>query len=112
MTPDAPPTARILVIDDDEVMLETCQRILERQGYHVETEQDGVRGRDRALRGQYDLVLVDMRMPEIDGLDLLVAVRERRSDLEIIVITGYSTIESADSSSTRDFAFSDAARNR
>jgi DNA-binding NtrC family response regulator len=95
MSSDAPPTARILVIDDDEIMLETCQRILERQGYHVETEQDGVRGRDRALRGQYDLVLVDMRMPEIDGLDLLVAVRERRSDLEIIVITGYSTIESA-----------------
>jgi DNA-binding NtrC family response regulator len=95
MPPEPAPVARILVIDDDEVMLQSCQRILERQGYHVDTEQDGIQGRDRALRGQYDLVLVDLRMPEIDGLDVLVAIHERRADLEVIIITGYSTIESA-----------------
>jgi len=95
MSTETAPHPRILVIDDDEVMLQSCQRILERQGYHVETEQDGIQGRERALRGHYDLVLLDMRMPEIDGLEVLVAIRERRSDLEVIVITGYSTIESA-----------------
>jgi DNA-binding NtrC family response regulator len=91
-TPNAP---RILVIDDEEVMLESCRRILERKGLTVDTEQDGLRGRDRALNGNYDLILLDVRMPQIDGLDLLADVRRRRSDLEVIVMTGYSTIDSA-----------------
>jgi len=90
-----PPVPTVLVIDDDEVMLESCRRILERKGLAVETEADGLRGRERALRGGFDLVLLDVRMPQIDGLDLLSDIRGRRGDLEVIVITGYSTIDSA-----------------
>jgi DNA-binding NtrC family response regulator len=85
----------VLVIDDDEVMLDSCRRILERKGLVVETEADGLRGRERALQGGFDLVLLDVRMPQIDGLDLLSDIRGRRGDLEVIVITGYSTIDSA-----------------
>ena len=87
--------ARVLVIDDEEVMLESCRRILERRGFRVDTEADGLRGRDRALHGDYDLVLLDIRMPQVDGLELLAEVCRRRSDLEVIIVTGYSTIESA-----------------
>jgi len=86
---------RVLVIDDDDVVLVSCRRILEAAGYEVDTEREGLRGRERALQGGHDLILVDMRMPEIDGLDLLAAVRERRSDVELIVITGYSAIDTA-----------------
>jgi two-component system, NtrC family, response regulator PilR len=86
---------RVLVIDDDDVMLESCQRILESVGYQVDTEPQGLRGRERAVRGGYDLVLVDMRLPDLDGLDLIAAVREQRSDVELIVITGYSTVGTA-----------------
>jgi DNA-binding NtrC family response regulator len=86
---------RVLVIDDDEVMVESCRAILERQGFRVDADQDPFRGRERALRGTYDLVLLDIRMPELDGMEILSAVRERRSDLEVIMITGYSTVESA-----------------
>jgi len=87
--------ARVLVIDDEEVMLESCRRILERRGFSVDTEADGLRGRDRAMHGSYDLVLLDLRMPQIDGLEVLAEVRKRRTDLEVIIVTGYSTIDSA-----------------
>ncbi len=86
---------RVLVVDDEEVIVESCRAILERQGCLVDGELDGTRGRERALRGEYDLVLLDVRLPGSDGLEILAAVRERRSDLEVIVITGHSTIETA-----------------
>ncbi len=86
---------RVLVIDDDEVMLDSCRRILDRKGISVDTEPDGLRGRQRALEGGYDLVLLDLRMPQINGLDLLSDLRIRRTDVEVILITAYSTIDSA-----------------
>ena len=86
---------RVLVIDDDDVMLLSCRRILEGSGYAVETESSGLRGRDRALRESHDLVLVDMWMADVDGLDIVADVHERRSDVELIVITGHSTFETA-----------------
>jgi DNA-binding NtrC family response regulator len=95
MSPDQPDTPRVLVIDDEEVMLESCRRILDRKGLRVDTEADGLRGRDRALKGKYDLVLLDVRMPQVDGLDLLDQLRRDRPDVEVIIITGYSSIDSA-----------------
>jgi DNA-binding NtrC family response regulator len=86
---------RILVVDDEDIMVEACREVLERQGCIVDGETDARSGRDRALRGAYDLVLLDVRMPGLDGLEILAEVREKRSDLEVIVITGHSTIESA-----------------
>ena len=74
------PAPCVLVVDDDEVMLDSCRRILERKGFVVETEIDGLRGRQRALQGQFDLVLLDVRMPQIDGLDLLSDLRAQRAD--------------------------------
>jgi DNA-binding NtrC family response regulator len=86
---------RVLVIDDDEVMLDSCRRILQGSGYDVDTESSGARGRARAIAGGYDLVLVDMRLPDMDGLDLIGDVREQRSDVELIVVTGYATVGTA-----------------
>lgn len=86
---------RALVIDDDEVILEACRAVLQRNGFEVDVTTDAVEGRDLAIRGPYSLVLVDMRMPILDGMEVLRSVRERRSDLEVIMITAYSTVESA-----------------
>ncbi len=86
---------RVLVIDDDDVMLESCRRSLETVGFSVDVEREGLRGRDRATRGDYQLVLVDLRLPDADGLDLVAAIREQRADVEVIVITGYSTVDTA-----------------
>jgi len=76
-------------------MLQSCVEVLTRRGYEVDTEQDPFDGRDRALRGRYDIVLLDVRMPNLDGMEILSAIREHRSDLEVIIMTGYSTIDSA-----------------
>ncbi len=86
---------RVLVVDDEEVIVESCRAVLERHGCLVDGELDGTRGRERTLRGEYDLVLLDVRLPGADGLEILAAVRERRSDLEVVVVTGHSTIETA-----------------
>lgn len=94
--PESPPLRhRVLVVDDDDVMRESCRRILQTVGYDVDTEPTGLGGRTRALEGGYDLALVDMRLPDINGLDLVAAIREQRSDVEVIVVTGYSTVASA-----------------
>ena len=95
MASKEPDNPRVLVIDDEEVMLESCRRILDRKGLRVDTEADGLRGRDRAISGKYDLVLLDVRMPQVDGLDLLVQLRKDRPDVEVIIITGYFSIDSA-----------------
>src|SRR5512144_893646 len=95
MTGAEPTRRRVLVIDDDDVMLDSCRRILQSSGYDVEVERDGIRGRERAIEGGYDLVLVDMMLPGLDGLDLIAAVRERRSDVELVVVTGYATVATA-----------------
>jgi DNA-binding NtrC family response regulator len=89
------PAPRVLVIDDDEVMLDACRRILRAEGFDVDVEAEGLRGRARALDVAYDLVLVDLRLPDIDGLDLLAALRERQPDVELMVITGHSSLDSA-----------------
>jgi two-component system, NtrC family, response regulator PilR len=95
MSTENSPRPRVLVIDDDDVMLASCRRILESSGYSVDTESDGQRGLERALREGHQLVLVDVRMPDADGLDIVAAVHQRRSDVELIVVTGYSTFDNA-----------------
>ncbi len=86
---------RVLVIDDDDVILESCRRALETIGCSVDVERAGLPGRDRAIHGDYQLVLVDRRLPDADGLDLVAAIREQRADLELVVITAYSSVDSA-----------------
>jgi signal transduction histidine kinase len=86
---------RIFVIDDDEVMLLSCRRILEKDGYEVETYNSGVEGLQRIQQVQPELLLVDLKMPEIDGLQVIERVRAISPEIVIAVITGYATISTA-----------------
>lgn len=87
---------KVLVIDDEDVALSACRAILERHGLHVDTEKDPRRGHVRALGDAgYDLILLDVHMPDIDGIELLSLLHERRSNLEVILMTGYSTVPEA-----------------
>jgi signal transduction histidine kinase len=90
-----PPSARVFVIDDDEVMLLSCRRILEKDGYAVETFESGTAGLARLAEAKPQLLLVDLKMPELDGLQVIARVREIDPDLVIAVITGYATIATA-----------------
>lgn len=88
-------TGTVLVIDDDEVMLLTCRRSLERSGYRVETCPDGHAGleRLRALRPQ--VLLVDLKMPHLNGREVIERARAIDRDVVISVITGYATSPTA-----------------
>ena len=85
----------ILVIDDEDTMRNACQQVLCKGGYHIETSGDGVDGLHKVRKLNPDLVLVDLKMPGISGMEVLEKIGEIDSTIICIVITGYATIESA-----------------
>jgi two-component system, sensor histidine kinase and response regulator len=95
--PAASPGSRpaVFVIDDDEVMLLSCRKILEKDGYTVQTFESGSAGLARLAEERPQLVLVDLKMPELDGLQVIARIRAIDPDLVIAVITGYATITTA-----------------
>jgi len=86
---------RILVIDDEPVIGMACRRTLEPEGYQVDVQTNPRLGLDAATSGHYDVLLVDLMMPELDGLEVLRRVKEAGIASELIIITGHGTIESA-----------------
>jgi two-component system, sensor histidine kinase and response regulator len=95
VVPIADPPRRVFVIDDDDVMLLSCRRILEKDGYAVETFDTGVDGLRRLADVRPQLLLVDLKMPELDGLQVIDRVRAIDTEIVIAVITGYATISTA-----------------
>ena len=90
-----PAKVRIMVIDDEEVVLKSCRRILGRSGYQVETTTDPREGLQRVLDEFFNLVIVDLMMPDLDGMEVLKSVKAHRPETEVIMITGYSTVKNA-----------------
>ena len=91
--PEAP--AHILVIDDDKAMRDACFQILSRQGYRVELAASAKQGLSLLERLSFDTILLDLVMPDLDGLEALKKIRALDPDVEVIIITGYGTIQSA-----------------
>jgi len=87
--------SRILVIDDEEGMRAGCRRALVPQGHEVDTAASMAGGLDLIRREHYDLVLLDVMMPDGSGIDLIDPIHERDPDTICIIITGYATIELA-----------------
>ncbi len=86
---------RILVIDDEENMLLMFRQILEKEQYEVETAPDGPRGLQIASDHAVDLVISDLSMPGMDGIEVLKRMKLIQPDAPFIVLTGFGTIESA-----------------
>jgi DNA-binding NtrC family response regulator len=86
---------RILVIDDDVGVLESTARMLRASGYTVQTAASGDEGHDLARGDVFDVILSDMRMPGLSGLDLLSKLRTSHVDASFIVMTGFGTVDSA-----------------
>ncbi len=93
--PDSPANNLILVIDDDEIMRLSCEQVLKKAGYRVETFGNGRDGIERLGKVRPFLLVVDIKMPELDGFEVISIVRKLDPDLVIVVITGYTTIETA-----------------
>lgn len=86
---------RILVVDDEKIVHESCGRILREEGYEVENATSGEEALHRVGKKHYDLVLIDIRMPDMDGIETLEQIREKNPDIPVVVFTGYPSIETA-----------------
>jgi len=89
------PLARILAIDDETSIRETLRSILETEGYAVEVAQGGKEALEAFKNQSYDVVLCDVKMQGMDGIEVLVALREIAPDLPVIMISGHGTIDTA-----------------
>jgi DNA-binding NtrC family response regulator len=83
----------ILVVDDDKSILRTLTRILQKAGYEVDTAETGREAMDKIEKHRYSLALVDVRLPDVDGTDLLVSMKDNLRDTVKIVITGFPSME-------------------
>jgi two-component system, NtrC family, response regulator HydG len=86
---------RVLIIDDQRNMRATLAMLLRGNGYEVDAAANGREGQELGAAGAYDLVLTDLRMGELDGIDVLRAIKQAQPLTEVIVMTAYGTIESA-----------------
>jgi two-component system response regulator AtoC len=85
----------ILVVDDDEVMRQTLSDVLTKRGYAVATAETGGQTLSCLKDQPFDLILLDIRLPDMDGLDVLKRLKEIESDLMVIVMTAYSDVQTA-----------------
>ena len=89
------PRPRLLIVDDEAIALRNLDHIMRREGYEVTACLSGEEALAALAAQEYDVVLTDLRMDQVDGIQVLRACRERYPDAEVIMITGYATIETA-----------------
>lgn len=86
---------KVLVIDDESVICDACRLVLSEENHTVDLRATGREGLKAIRQGAYDVVLLDMKLPDIDGMEILKAVRKEKPDLRVIVMTGYSSMTNA-----------------
>lgn len=86
---------RILFIDDEEIVLRSCRRIFAGSGYEIDTAMSGEEGLSKALNQDFDLVVTDLKMPGIGGMEVLNRLRKSRPDTTVIIFTGYASVDTA-----------------
>ena len=89
------PAGSVLIIDDEAEIRESLRTLLEIEGFDVDAAGTGEEGLDRIGERAFDLVLLDLALPDRNGLDLLAELREQDADLSVIMITAYGTVENA-----------------
>lgn len=89
------PKARILAVDDEKLILDSFRKILVFAGYSIDTVETGSEVLGLIRKHDYDFVFTDLKMPEMDGVEVTKAVKHLRPDIDVIVITGYASIETA-----------------
>ncbi|MCJ7815167.1 MAG: sigma-54 dependent transcriptional regulator [Xanthomonadales bacterium] len=86
---------RILIVDDEEIVLRSCQRVLRGEEYEIDTAGDGLSALGMVNENTYDVLILDIKMPRMDGIEVLRRVKEARPDIDVIMITGLHDIGTA-----------------
>jgi DNA-binding NtrC family response regulator len=87
--------ARILIVDDDESIRKTLSLILEEEGYTVDMAQNGKEAIKKSQAKLYNLALIDIRLPDMEGTELLTRIKETTPRMRKIIVTGYPTLQNA-----------------
>jgi DNA-binding NtrC family response regulator len=89
------PRAKVLVVDDDKIVLRAVTEILTREGYQVVAIEDALEGLAACTDTHVDVAVLDINMPNITGLDLLRGIKQKRPEVEVIMMTAFATVETA-----------------
>jgi len=84
---------KVLLVDDEKDFLEALSERMETRGMQVSTTTSAKDALDRVENQSYDAVILDLMMPEMDGLETLVALKKKRPELQVILLTGHATVE-------------------
>src|SRR5512142_1966863 len=87
-------TAKLLIVDDERVALRNLEHVMKKEGYDVVGTQSGPNALKLLEEQPFDIVLTDLRMEKVDGMEILRRCRELHPDTEVIMITGFATLES------------------
>lgn len=86
---------KILIIDDENIILKSCLRILRNDNFLIDTASSGDEGLRLAGENNFDIVITDIKMPGISGMDVLASLRKNKPDVIVIIFTGFATVENA-----------------
>ena len=89
------PAVRILIVDDDRAICDYMQTLLERDGYQVKTLADPTAVEEEVRAGGYHLIILDLMMPKLDGIEVLKRIRRTDTDIAVVIFTGFPNLESA-----------------
>ena len=86
---------KAIVIDDEQIVLDSVSKILTDEDYDVDVSLSGREGLNQAIEKEYDIVLTDIRMPDIGGMKVLRDIKRAKPSLPVVMITGYASVKSA-----------------
>ena len=89
------PAVKILIVDDDRAICDYMQTLLERDGYEVKTLADPLVVEEEVRAGGYHLIILDLMMPKLDGIEVLKRIRKVDNDIAVVIFTGFPNLESA-----------------
>jgi DNA-binding NtrC family response regulator len=89
------PPVRILIVDDDRAICDLMQTLLERDGYAVKALSDPLQVEEEVRVGGYHLIILDLMMPKLDGIEVLKRIRKVDTDIAVVIFTGFPNLETA-----------------
>ena len=86
--------AKILVVDDEVIFANNISKLISKRGYEVETVYNGESALEVLKENDFDVIILDLKMPGLDGLATLKQIKEKKSDVEVIILTGHGSMDS------------------
>ena len=86
---------KLMIVDDEQRFLESMEKLLKRKGYDVQTAASGEECLEKVEREAFDVVILDVKMPGIDGVETLKRIKSMRPLMEVVMLTGHGTVENA-----------------